>query len=152
MAQIGQSNEVVAQATAAHIDSDKQGNLHIYRFSYTHSGGAGVGTIPLRKLPAGKITIIPDLCRLITSAFAATSDIHLGHQAYVKRDGTTEAADDNEWLDNGDAASGVDVAWGLPAVPVTIDSRDGVMLEAMVDTGNIEDGDTIDGWCAFVKH
>lgn len=152
MAQIGQSNEVVAQATPAHIDSSNQGKMNYLYFSYTHSGGAGTGTIPLRKLPAGKIKVFPSLSRCITSAFAATSDIHIGHQAYVKPDGTTEAADDNEWLDNGDAASGIDVAFGLPALPTEYNSRDGIMVEAMVDTANIEDTDTIHGWIAYLQN
>ena len=112
---------------------------------YTHAAGAGTGEINLGKLPAGEITVYPDLCRVISSQFAASADLHIGHRAYTQPDGTAVAEDDNEWLDNGDAGGGaLDTAFTAITGPTVYDSQAGIEVYAMVDTGNIEDGDTIE--------
>lgn len=143
---------------AANRDNSKRNDpqhIKIHRFpQYTHAAaqGAGTGEINLGKLPPGELTIYPDLSRVVTSAFAANADIHLGHRAYTQPDGTVVAEDDNQWLDNGDAASGVDAAFGLPAVGYdVVDSVGGIEVFAMIDTGNIEVGDTIDVWFAYTS-
>jgi len=114
---------------------------------YTHASAAGAGTgeINLGTLPPGEITIYPDLCRLITSQFGASADIHLGHRAYTQPDGTAVVEDDNEWVDNGDAGGGaIDAAFLLPTSPTVYDSQAGIEVFAMIDAGDIEVGDTIE--------
>lgn len=132
---------------------DVMAKMHVARFSYTHSAGAGTGEINLLEMPAGRITIYSDLSRIICSQMAANADLHLGHRAYTKSDGTAVVEDDNAFLDNADAGGGaLDQAWVLPAGGTTqIDSRNGFVLYAMVDTGNIEDTDTISGWVAYTR-
>src|SRR3990172_9848375 len=91
------------------------GKVHIARFSYVHSAGAGTGEVNLIELPAGKITIYPDLSRIVTTAFAATADLHLGYRAYTDSAGVAVVADDNAFLDNADVGGGaLDQAWTLP--------------------------------------
>lgn len=117
--------------------------VHVFP-TYTHAAGAGTGEINLGLLPPGEITIYPDLCRLIASQFATSADLHIGHRAYTQPDGTAVVEDDNEWADNVDVAGGaIDAAFTLPAAPTVYDSQKGIEVYAMVDTGNIEDGDTI---------
>ena len=112
---------------------------------YTHAAGAGTGEINLGKLPAGEITVYPDLCRIITSQFDTNADIHLGHRAYVEPDGDTVVEDDNEWVDNGDAGgAAIDAAFTAITGPAVYNSVAGIEVYAMIDTGNIEDGDTIE--------
>lgn len=125
--------------------------LKARRFSYTHAAGAGTGEINLVNLPAGRITIFPDLCRIIASTFVTGADLHLGHRVYTEPDGDTVVEDDNAFADNLDAGpggGGIDVAWPLPAIGFAEfnvgDSR-GFRIYAMVDTANIEDADTING-------
>ena len=148
------SNEYTNQ-TASHtkVSVDVINKLELARFSYTHAAGAGTGEVNLIELPAGRITVYPDLSRLVTTAFAANSDIHIGYRAYVGSDGVTVVEDDNAFVDNGDAGGGaLDTALVLPAAGFhRFDSRNGVLIYAMVDTGNIEDTDTIGGWIAFVR-
>ena len=140
-------------ASATKVSPDVIGKLHVARFSYTHAAGAGTGEINLVELPAGKITIYSDLSRIVTSQFAASADLHLGYRAYTGSDGVAVVEDDNAFLDNSDvAAAAVDSAWVLPAGGYTsFDTRNGLLIYAMVDTGNIEDTDTIAGWVAYTR-
>jgi hypothetical protein len=119
---------------------------------YTHASGEGAGTgeINLIKLPPGRLTIHPDLCRIITSQFATNADLHIGHRAYTDLDGATVSEDDDEWGANLDAGGGaLDAAFTLPAAPTLYESQDGIEVYALVDTGNIEVGDTIQVVFAF---
>lgn len=140
-----------ASATKAAVDVISK--MHVARFSYTHAAGAGTGEVNLIELPAGRITIYSDLSRIITSQFAANADIHLGYRSYVNSAGTTVAEDDNAFLDNGDAGgAAIDAVWTLPAGGYTsFDTRNGLLIYAMVDTGDIEDTDTISGWVAYTR-
>jgi len=117
-------------------------------FSYTHTAGAGYGEVNLVKLPAGKKVIYPRSSWLSTSQFASASDLHIGFRAYTEPDGDVVAEDDNAFLDNGDAGGGA-LATALTAPTVgylEVNSRGEFIIYAMVDTGNIEDTDTIAGY------
>ena len=149
------SAEYTTQTAGAgsRLQVDTIAKMHIGRFSYTHAAGAGTGEINLLELPAGKLTIYSDLSRIVTSQFAANADLHIGLRAYTNSANVAVVEDDNAFLDNADAGGGaLDSAWVLPAGGTTqIDSRNGVVLYAMVDTGNIEDTDTISGWVAYTR-
>jgi len=133
---------------ATNRDNNKRNDPQVLKVQnfpvYTHAAGAGTGEVNIGTLPQGEITIFPDLCRVISSQFAASADLHIGHRAYTQPDGTAVAEDDNAWGDNLDAGGGaIDAAFTLPAAPTVYDSVAGIEVYAMVDTGNIEDGDTI---------
>jgi hypothetical protein len=122
-------------------------------FSYTHAGGTGTGEVNLVRLEPGKRRILTDLCRIVTTAFEANADLHLGYRAYTKFDGTVVAADDNAFLDNADAGGGaLDSAWVLPAAGYfDVDSQTDFIIYAMIDTGDIADGDTIHGFVVWME-
>lgn len=109
---------------------------------YTHlsANGAGTGTIYLGYIPAGDYWVFPHLSALITSAFGASADAHIGYPAFTKIDGTTETADDNRFFDNADAATGGLLTSTL--TPFHVQAKDPVRIEMLVDTGNIETDDT----------
>jgi len=142
-----------ASATKAAVDVISK--MHAARFSYTHTSteGSGTGEVNLIELPAGRITIYSDLSRIITSAFGANADLHLGYRAYTNSAGTAVVEDDNAFLDNADAGGGaLDQAWTLPAGGYTsFDTRNGLIIYAMIDTGDIEAADTISGWVAYTR-
>jgi len=123
--------------------------LRCWFFHYTHSLGAGLGEVNLIRMEPGKRRILIDLCRIVASQMVATADLHLGYRAYTKYDGTAVVADDNAFLDNADVGGGdIDSAWVLPAVGYfDVDSKTNFIIYAMIDTANIEDTDTINGWC-----
>lgn len=128
------------------------GKLRVASFSYTHSAGAGVGEVNLVKLPAGRKRVFADLSRIVTSQFAATADLHIGHRAYTDADsGNTASEDNNAFADNLDAGGGaLDQALPLPAVGYKdLNSREEVTIFAEIDTANIEDTDTIDGYIVY---
>jgi len=126
---------------------DTQANLQVSVANYTHAGGAGTGEINLVKLPAGKIRIHSHLSKIWASQFATSADLHLGYRAYVGGDGVTVIEDDNAFADNLDvAAAAIDATFALPSALgeyLEFDTQDGLILFALVDTGNIEDADTI---------
>jgi hypothetical protein len=139
--------------TKAHA-ADEAGGLTIARWAqYTHAAGAGTGEINLIVLPPGRILIFPDLSRIVTTQFAASADLHLGFRAYTENDGDAVSEDDNAFLNDADAGGGaLDSAWVLPAIGYQVfDTRGGLIIYAMVDAGNIEDNDTIDGWVAYTR-
>ncbi len=119
--------------------------LHTKYANYTHTAGAGTGEINMLTLPAGRIRIYPDLCRYTCADMAASADLHIGHRAYVNEAGTTVDADDNEWLDNVDSGGGAkDAVIGDGGTTLNqYESRDGIIVYMMVDSGNIEDTDTL---------
>lgn len=134
--------------------------LKMRRFSYTHAAGAGTGEVNLVELPVGKLTILPDLSRIVASTFVTGADLHLGHRAYTEPDGDAVVQDDNAFADNldaGPAGGGIDVAWPLPAIgffeanvgQAAAGVRPGFTIYAMIDTANIEDGDTINGYVVW---
>lgn len=141
-----------AQKADLPIAGDVQGSLYVARVSYTHSGGAGQHQINLVKLPAGRVVIYPRLSRLRTSQFALNADLHLGYRAYKKFDGTAVAEKNNEWVNDLDVGGGAknDFWSALAGTGVgTTEAKeyetiDGLEIFALVDTANIEDGDTID--------
>ena len=122
-------------------------------FSYVHSLGAGTGEVNLAWIPPGLVRILPDLCRYACSQFAAGALLHFGTRAYVDIHGVTIAEDDNALGDNINVNGGAtDAIFATPTAPwLEIDSQAGVLFYAMVDTGNIEDGDTIDGYLAVQR-
>lgn len=131
---------------------DAWGKLNMAAFSYTHAAGAGTGEVNLALLPAGHITINAILSRVITTAYAANADLHLGYRSYTEPDGDVIAADDNAFLDNADAGGGaLDSTWLLPATDylTEINSAGLLTIYGMVDTGNIEDTDTLNGWVVW---
>lgn len=131
-------------------------NLHLRRFTYTHAAGAGTGEINLVRIPAGRVDIHSIFSRRESTQFAASADLHLGYRSYTEPDGDVIAADDNAFGDNEDAGGGAltAAAWTLPTgLGVTeINSRTGLTIYAMVDSGNIEDTDTINGWVVWADY
>lgn len=130
--------------SAVKADLRDHSGLKVVVGQYTHSAGAGTGEINMFKLPPGRIRIYPDLCRVVSSAMVATADLHIGHRAYVNEAGTTVVEDDNEWLDNADAGSAIDSALTDGGTTNNAyNSEDGIEVYALIDTGNIENTDTI---------
>lgn len=127
-------------------------------FSYTHVAGAGTGEVNLFTIPAGKIRIFPQLSRISMSQMVATADFHLGHRQYHTDDGTLVPQDDDEFIANADVGGGViaETTWSaVPGATLTTDmeydTRDGFTVYAMIDTANMENGDTIDGVCVWSR-
>lgn len=136
-------------------------NFKLRPFSYTHALGAGTGEVNLVILPEGKTTVYSQWSFVATSAMAAGADLHLGFRAYTEPDGDLVVEDDNAFMDNGDAATGIThAAFPLPAAPgvthfnygkSTTGISRGLVIYGMIDTGNIEDTDTIAGWVAYAS-
>lgn len=146
MAEIGQSTQYSARVNPA---TDRGYATRLY-FSYTHAGSNAQGEIPLLKLPAGNFRVYPVASRVVTSAMATSSHISIGHQAYEKPDGSTVSAAPTKWMNQqAVGASPVDAA--LVGNPEVVSSKNGVVLEAKIGGGNIETGDTIQGWVDLVR-
>lgn len=147
------SNAYLAHTTGSAVakrrGGDAGGPIRYAYAEYTHAAGAGTGEINMLVLPPGRIRTLPNLSRLATSQFAASSTVDVGFRAYTEPDGDAITEDDNAWEDNRDTASGVTDAVlefggdGSTTAPVEFNSRAGIIVFVSVDSGNIEDGDTI---------
>lgn len=123
------------------------------QFTYTHALGAGTGEINLIRLPPGLVTVFNNASLIRASQMVSTADLHVGYRAYTNPVTGAVAADDNAFLDNADVGGGaIDSALLLPAAPAAFlrfHSTTGIVIYAMIDTANIEDGDTINGYIAY---
>jgi len=143
-----------ADSTGARADSlATSAGVHAAYAEYTHSSTAGTGTgaIDMFRLPAGRLRILCDQSRVVTSAFASNADLHIGYRAHTDLDGDAVVEDDNAFSDNLDAGGGaLDVAWALPTGGILeLNSEEGVDIYCLVDTGNIEATDTINLLCLY---
>ena len=141
------------------MDGEYVGEMRFSPFSYSGSPAAGT-TIPLIRLPGGKVRIIPELSYIsFSDDFATNADGHLGHQAYVNADGDSVAADDNEWIDNADIGGGAVAgpwttlfatgAGGTTGqIQAIYDAQDGLVIEVLVDT-EAGTSATITGWVVW---
>jgi len=104
--------------------------------SLTFTLAGATGTAKMLRLPAGKVRVLVDKCRIVCPAGTATADLHVGYAAYTGQDGVAVVGDDNAFADNLDIGAGaVDVAFSLPTVGyLDLNSRDGVDIEIMIDT------------------
>lgn len=145
--------QVATSSTAKRSAAEVTATLRVGYFSYTHlaAAGAGTGEVNLIRLPPGRVRIFSDLSRHVTSQFAVNADLHLGFRAYTEPDGDAVAEDDNAFLDNADVGGGaLDAAWVLPAAgSQAFITPLGLIIYAMIDTGNIETDDTIEGWVVW---
>ncbi len=149
-----QRGVVVGGADAVDVRAD----LKAGRFSYTHTAGAGTGEVNLLDIPAGNFVVYPRLSGVVTSAFAAAADLNIGHRAYINPSGTVVPQDEDHFLNDFDAATGGYTEFLLPAVnfseflvwtasPAGLNNV--LTIYALIDAGNIEDTDTINGWVVW---
>jgi hypothetical protein len=132
--------------------AETQGEVRLARFSYTHAAGSGTGEINLVKLPPGRLCIFTQLSRLYTSAMGANADVHLGYRPHRKEDGIPVDQNETAFVADMDTAGGIDTTLGFPTSGILeLESQQGVSIYAMVDTGNIENGDTIMGWVTYSR-
>jgi len=112
------------------------------------STAAGAGTVTMFTLPAGRILLHLDLCRVYAEQGVSTADLDIGHGAYTNQDGTAVAADVDEWVASADVGAGIiDVTFtGTAGVKATVlvdelNSKEGIPLTMTVDTANWDDDD-----------
>jgi hypothetical protein len=131
---------------------DTQGEVRMARFNYTHTAAAGTGEVNLVRLPPGRLCIFSVLSHIFTSVMGVNADLHLGYRAHRKEDGTPVAQDDNAFLNDLDSTGGIDTSFGLPVNGILeLESQQGLIIFATVDTGNILTGNTITGWIMYSR-
>ena len=111
---------------------------HAYgKLTFTAAGNSA-DLAQVIRMPAGKVRILTDLCRIICPIGTATADLHVGYGAYVNAAGTAVAADDNALADNLDVGgAAIDEAFSLPAGGfLEIESQAGFDIVAFIDTAN----------------
>ena len=143
------------QRGATKIDAHDWGRLQYAFFDYTHAAGAGVGEINLVKLPAGKIRVLTDLCRIVTSDMEAGAQMQVGYRAYADPEAATQAVveDDNYFQEASAVGVGArDETLLIPAIghPV-FNTRFGLEIFVQITDGDIADADTITGYIVYVR-
>lgn len=134
---------------------DVRGKLRIANWTYTHAAGAGDGEVNLVILPEGRIRIYTQLSRITASDQAAGALLSIGTRAFVQEDKTAVVEDADRFaLSLAVGAGDIDQTLPLPAAPdrtELLDSEAGVTVFATIASGNIEDGDTINGQIVYSK-
>jgi hypothetical protein len=132
---------------------DIQGAMRVAPFNYVHAAGSGTGEVNLVILPPGRIRIYSDLSRIVTSDMAVSATLHLGFRAHRQEDGSAVEEDDHALTQALAVGAGArDEAFGLPAVgQLDLESQGGITIFALITSGNIEDGDTIEGWVLYSR-
>jgi len=114
------------------------GKMRVASGALTFTAAGATGTAKMCRLPAGKVRVYQNLCRIVCPIGTATADLHVGYAAYVSgATGLAVVADDNFFADNLDVGgAAIDAAFTLPLVtPFSdFDSADGIDIEIMVDT------------------
>lgn len=144
--QIGPKKAMAKDAQAQH--------QYVTSGVYTHAAAAGSGTgeINLFTLPSGRVRVLTDLSRIVTTQFGAAATLSLGHRAYVGTDGVT-VVESAALFGSALAAGGgaLDAALTIPAAGYhDFDSLDGVTLFGTVASGNIEATDTVELHLTYV--
>ena len=134
---------------------DVRGKLRIANWTYTHAAGAGDGEINLVILTEGRIRIYTQKSRITASDQGAGALLSLGTRAFTREDKTAVVEDfDRFALDLAVGAGDIDQTLPLPGAPdrtELLDSQEGVTVFATIRSGNIEDGDTINGYLVYSK-
>jgi hypothetical protein len=155
------TNQKSAQVTALDNNtgalnvSDYKGKLRFLFFSHVQSGaGDATSTVDLVKLPAGKIRLVMPLSRIYRSAFGASRVLDIGWTAYTDQNGAAVAAAPAGLVNDLDvSAAGNSNPTGVVGEHETkeFDSRDGVLLQAVVAGGTIPDGAKVSGYLVYVQ-
>lgn len=153
------SKQIIASDAGQMSESHEgKGQLFALRSSPPVAGSYGAGdensTVALCKIPAGRFTLIGDLCRVRHSAFGTGRTMDIGWDAYTNQDGTPVTADEDGLHSAADvSAAGVFTPvdeLGVSGMK-TFDSRDGVVLRAKVEGAALLSGETIDAVFVFME-
>jgi len=133
---------------------DMLGKLRFAYFSKTGVAAGDDGTnCDLVLLPKGNIRVLGALSRVAFSAFGASRVLDLGHRAYDKIDGVSEAvalaAFDNDIDISAAGAAAIGNALSYEDSYV-LTSKNGVMVCALVTGGTWPIGGIIRGYIAFL--
>ncbi len=137
------------------LDGINLAKLHMAVFEYVNSGTAAtIAEILMGLLPAGKVRVFPQLCRLEVSengadeSFVDGAVIDVGFGAYTEPDGDAITADPNYWVAALNPASVHEKRFALPAgggasdagMSQVFESKNGLPITAAVSTQNMKVG------------
>lgn len=110
------------------------------KLTFTAAGftTAALGDISLIRMPAGRVRILVDQCRIVCPAGTATSDLDIGVSAYVAQDGTAVTLAGAALADSLDVGGGaIDSVFTLPTNGIyEVDSKSGFDIVCSFDTAN----------------
>lgn len=129
---------------------DTYGKLRTSYFSWTSTGASTTpNTFDLFKLPAGRVRVLPALCRVTTDAWGASRVLDIGNRAYTGEQRAAVAEVENEYLNNLDISSAVAaVAWSTD-LKKDFFSETGITVFATVAGGDAAAADTISGFAVY---
>jgi hypothetical protein len=98
---------------------------------------AGQGVADLIKMPAGRVIILPDLCRVVCPAGAAGATLDIGYAAHVNDLGVAVVADPDALLTAEVITGAIDMAFTDPTNgELELVSQDGFSITATVAVAN----------------
>jgi hypothetical protein len=149
-----QLTNVDAEPRVFNETTDYHGRLRFSHFDFTQDGaGDATSTVDFLKLPSGKLRIFWDLSFWKWDAFGASRVIDIGHTGYTNTDDTDVAADPDAYDNDVDVSSAGEANMGsdVTALTTSIDSKDGVLIQATVAGGTIPDTTEITGYLVYAQ-
>lgn len=138
--------------------NDIEQMLRAALYSYTHTAGSGTGEINIITLPPGRIRVYPHLSTITISQLGAGAVLSLGHRTYKTHLGVIVPEDEIEFLNGIDVSTGItpETFWALidntaEFVEMEYDTIHGLTIYATIESGSIQDGDTLDGVIVWAR-
>lgn len=134
------------------------GRLRARYFKFTQGAAAGDinSTAELVRMPAGNVRILGQLSHVYFSDMGTGTTMDIGHRAYTKQDGTTQAESEAFFASAVDVAAAAGsttlaeaAAAGVAAMPL-ITSRDGFDIFAKIEGSTIAAGSVIEGVVVYI--
>lgn len=110
------------------------------KLTFTAAGftTAAAGDLSLIRMPAGRVRILPDLCRVVCPVGSTSSDLDVGFGAHLDQDGVTVDLDGDAFVASADVGgAAIDAAFDAATVlGREFYSQDGFDIVASFDTAN----------------
>jgi hypothetical protein len=135
----------VASPPVMNDTCDEHGRVRVNSFTYTQSGAGTAGdTVNLCSLPGGNLRIVG--IAVTYSAFGASRTLKIGHTAYVNLAKATVAANSTAFLASTSIAT---AATSNSHITQKLTSREGILVQALIEGGTLPDAATLSGWIQY---
>lgn len=148
------STELGDEYRGSPINDHSKVRLQYFNLPAVTVAGDANSTIDLCDLPPGAIRVIPELSRILPSAYGASRVMKIGHRAYQKADAYMNAGATDEAEDDDAFGSAIDVATAVnrnvgTSLGYSMSSKSGIRVFATVTGGTIPIGGTLKGFLAY---
>ena len=152
MAVTTQKSTQLSRTMAAPGDGvQSSAGIQVCKFNFTQSGAGDATSVALLcELSAGRVVIIPELCKAVASAWGTSRTVAIGYAENVGRDGSVVAASTAALLTASTTAAAGGTIAGTSFIDLEVEVKNRLVITATVAGGTIPDGATLVGRIAYL--